>query len=46
MGYNTVDNGYLSFNQYRVPRLSLLRRFVSVNREGEFELLGDPRLLY
>lgn len=46
LGYNTVDNGYLSFNQYRVPRLSLLNRFVNVSREGEFELLGDPRLLY
>jgi acyl-CoA oxidase len=46
LGYNSVDNGYLAFTQYRVPRLSLLSRFVSVNREGEFELLGDPRLLY
>lgn len=46
MGYNIVDNGYLSFNQYRVPRLSLLSRFASVSREGEFELLGDPRALY
>lgn len=46
LGYNTVDNGYLSFNQYRVPRFSLLSRFVRVSREGEFELLGDPRLLY
>jgi len=24
LGYNTVDNGYLEFNQYRVPRFSLL----------------------
>lgn len=46
LGYNTVDNGYLKFDNYRVPRLSLLSRFVQVTREGEFELLGDPRLLY
>lgn len=46
MGYNSVDNGYLSFHHYRVPRLSLLSRFVSVSKEGEFELLGDPRTLY
>jgi acyl-CoA oxidase len=46
LGYNTVDNGYLAFDKYRVPRLSLLSRFVSVSKEGEFELLGDPRLLY
>jgi acyl-CoA oxidase len=46
LGYNTVDNGYLEFDQYRVPRNSLLQRFVTVTREGEFELLGDPRAIY
>lgn len=46
LGYSSVDNGWLSFNQYRVPRSALLSRFVSVSREGEFELLGDPRLIY
>lgn len=46
LGYNSVDNGYLSFNHYRVARISLLSRFVSVSREGEFELLGDPRAVY
>jgi alkylation response protein AidB-like acyl-CoA dehydrogenase len=24
MGYNSVDNGYLKFDKYRVPRDSLL----------------------
>ena len=43
LGYNSVDNGYLAFTHYRVPRIALLARFVSVSREGEFELLGDPR---
>ncbi len=43
MGYNTVDNGYLKFDHYRVPRGALLNRFVSLSKEGEFELLGDPR---
>lgn len=46
MGYNTVDNGYLEFDHYRVPRGALLNRFVSLSKEGEFELLGDPRAIY
>lgn len=46
LGYTAVDNGWLSFNEYRVPRSALLSRFVSVSRDGEFELLGDPRLIY
>lgn len=45
-GYNTVDNGYLKFNSYRIPRTCLLNRFVDVSKDGEFELLGDPRMLY
>jgi len=46
MGYNTVDNGYLTFDQYRVPRFSLLQRFVTLSKDGEFELIGDPRAIY
>ena len=46
MGYNTVDNGYISFDHYRIPRSCLLSRFVKVSREGEFELMGDPRAIY
>lgn len=46
LGYNTMDNGYLAFNQVRVPRIALLQRFVTVSREGEFELVGDTRLLF
>jgi acyl-CoA oxidase len=46
MGYGAVDNGYLSFNQYRIPRTNMMMRFSSVSKEGEFELKGDPRILY
>lgn len=46
MGYNSVDNGYIAFDHYRVPRTCLLSKFVSVNREGDFELMGDPRTIY
>ena len=46
LGYNCIDNGYVAFNQYRVPRISLLARLVSVSREGEFKQHGNPLLLY
>lgn len=45
-GYNTVDNGYLSFDQVRVPRENMLARFVFIDKDGNFELKGDPRTLY
>ena len=46
LGYNAVDNGYLMFNNVRVPRKAHLSRFTEITREGEFELKTDPRLLY
>lgn len=46
MGYGAVDNGYLSFDQFRIPRTNMMMRFCSVNKAGEFELKGDPRVLY
>ena len=46
LGFKSSDNGYLSFNQYRIPRDHLLSRFVGVNREGVFETKGNPRILF
>ena len=31
MGYLSVDNGYLLFNNYRVPKSALLARFMKVS---------------
>ena len=46
LGYNSVDNGFLSFEHYRIPRENMLARFVSVDREGNFEIKGNPRIIY
>ena len=46
LGYNSTDNGYLLFDQVKVPRSAHLSRFTEITKEGEFELKSDPRLLY
>lgn len=46
LGYNSVDNGWLAFDHYRVPRKMLLSRFAHINKDGDFEMRGDPRLIY
>ena len=46
IGYNSMDNGFLSFDNVRIPRKNMLNRFAAVNKHGEFEMRGDPRLLY
>ena len=46
MGMNSTDNGFLSFDHFRIPRENLLSRFTYVDKEGNFELRGDIRALY
>jgi acyl-CoA oxidase len=46
MGYNSVDNGWLSFENLRIPRTNLLSRFGEVNKKGEFTAKGDPKMLF
>jgi len=37
MEWTIKDNGYLGFNNFRVPRNSLLMRYCELSREGEFK---------
>ena len=46
MGYNDKDNGWLTFDNVRVPGSQLLAKFVKVDREGNFKTQGDLRILY
>lgn len=46
VGYNFVDNGWMSFDQVRIPRTSILSRFIKVKRDGSVEARGDPRMVY
>ena len=46
MGYNSMDNGYLSFDQVRIPRFNMLARFAQVDKEGNFGYDGDLKAVY
>jgi acyl-CoA oxidase len=45
-GYNSADNGWLMFDQIRIPRTNMLSRFAYVNKEGKLEIRGNPKALY
>ena len=45
-GYALKDNGYMIFNNVRIPRSSILSRYVNITKEGNLELNGDPRVAY
>lgn len=43
LGFNSVDNGWVSFDHVRVPRADLLSRLVEVEKDGTFSVKGDRR---
>lgn len=45
-GYQSKDNGYQIFTNVRIPRDNLLKRFSELDREGNFTVKGDQRILY
>ena len=46
LGFNGKDNGYLAFDNYRIPRENMLTRFSKLNEKGEFKFEGNPRIVY
>lgn len=46
IGYNSKDNGYLILTNVRIPRTNMLDRYAGVDREGNFSVKGDLRILY
>ena len=46
LGYNSIDNGYLKFNEYRVERRALLSRFMNISKSGEFKMKANPKIIY
>ncbi|KAH7401549.1 acyl-coenzyme A oxidase 1 [Pyrenochaeta sp. MPI-SDFR-AT-0127] len=46
-GYNTMDNGFLLFNNVKVPHISMLARFTHVDPStNKFARRGSPSLVY
>ena len=46
LGWGSSDNGWGIFNQVRIPRTNMLSRFSEVDKEGNFQVTGDLRVLY
>ncbi|KAH8177298.1 acyl-CoA oxidase domain-containing protein [Sarocladium implicatum] len=46
-GYNTMDNGFLLFNNVKVPHVSMLARFSRVDpQSGKYERPANPHAVY
>ena len=46
LGYNSIDNGYLKFDEFRIPRKALLSRFMNISKRGEFKIKANPKIIY
>lgn len=46
LGYNGKNNGWCTFDNVRIPRTNMLMRYAKVDREGNFSIQGDIRILY
>ncbi len=45
-GFHLKDNGYASFNRVRIPRMNMLMRYSSLDRDGHYSQRGNPKILY
>ena len=45
-GYESKDNGWATFTNFRIPRENMLMGIANVSKEGEFNIKGDPKALY
>ncbi|OMJ88541.1 hypothetical protein SteCoe_9491 [Stentor coeruleus] len=48
IGFHSNDNGFLRFNNYRIPKKYMLTRFSKINDTGDYEII-DPnsiKILY
>lgn len=45
-GFNQVDNGYLRFENYRIPRTNLLMAHASVSPDGSYVGPEHPKIFY
>ena len=45
-GYASMDNGYMLFNQFQVPRTALLARYSSVDENGKYTRPSNAATVY
>ena len=46
LGYQSKDNGFLRFHEFKAPKEALLSRFYKVDHEGNIKTVGNPKIIY
>jgi acyl-CoA oxidase len=45
-GFQNKDNGYVIFNNFRIPRRNMFMKYHVVSKEGVYSLQGDQKISY
>ena len=45
-GFQAKDNGYAIFKNVKIPRENLLKRYLTVDKDGKVKRLGNPLVVY
>ena len=45
-GYDPIDNGYIKFNNLKIPRNHMLMKFSNVSIDGKYEKTGNDHVMY
>ena len=46
LGYASKNNGWLHMTKLRIPRDQMMMKYTKVDRNGDFSIEGDTRVLY
>ena len=46
LGFTSKDNGWMTMNNVRIPKENLFQRFLTIDKDGTLEMVGDPRILF
>lgn len=46
LGFHAKENGYMFLSNVRIPKNNLFTKYVQVSNDGEFKIIGDPRVGY
>jgi len=46
LGYSSKDNGYMRLTNFRIPKTSLLGKYITVSKEGDVEILSAGNAMY
>ncbi|CAD8072476.1 unnamed protein product [Paramecium sonneborni] len=46
IGYQVKDNGFLKFNNVRIPKFNMLAKYISITPQGNVIKQGDPKISY